>query len=66
MNYKDFIRSGKAAEFLGVNPRTLREWSDAGRITTYRDQTNNRLYRPEDLELFLNEIKLEKNDENGS
>lgn len=59
-NYKDFLRLGQAAEFLGVTPRSLREWSDAGRIPTYRDEIDRRLYKQEDLEAFLNKIQLER------
>ncbi len=63
VSYKDFMRSGLAAEYLGVTPRTLREWSDSGRISTYKDDANQRLYKKEDLDDFLGKIKIENEKE---
>ena len=43
-----------AAHVLGVHPNTLRSWSDAGRIRSYRiNSRGDRRYRRADLEAFL-------------
>jgi excisionase family DNA binding protein len=54
---KDFMRVKDAAEFLGVSPNTLRNWSRAGRIPVRRNPINGyRLYSKTDLERLLRRI----------
>jgi excisionase family DNA binding protein len=54
---KDFLRVKDAAEFLGVSPNTLRNWSRDGRIPVRRNPINGyRLYNKSDLERLLRRI----------
>ena len=54
---KDFLRVRVAAEFLGVSPNTLRNWSRDGKIPVHRNPINGyRLYEKSDLERLLREI----------
>lgn len=54
---KDFLRVRVAAEFLGVSPNTLRNWSRGGKIPVHRNPMNGyRLYKKSDLERLLREI----------
>jgi MerR family copper efflux transcriptional regulator len=54
---KDFLRVKEAAEFLGVSPNTLRNWSQDGKIPVLRNPINDyRLYRKSDLERLLQRI----------
>jgi excisionase family DNA binding protein len=54
---KDFLRVTEAAEFLGVSPNTLRNWSRDGRIRVHRNPINGyRLYNKSDLERLLRRI----------
>ena len=47
-----------AADFLGVTANTLRNWEKEKKITVYRNPQNSyRLYKKEDLEKLLNNIK---------
>ena len=56
-NLKDYITVKEAAEILGVSPLTLKRWDKAGRLRSYRNPVNNyRLYRKEELKLFLKRI----------
>lgn len=58
MNLSDYMTIKEAAEYLGVNPMTLRRWDAAGKIKTKRHPMNNyRLYRRKDLEKILKEIE---------
>lgn len=54
----DYIMIQDAAIFLGVTPNTLRNWEKVKKITAYRNPLNRyRLYKKEDLETLLNNIK---------
>ncbi len=54
---KDFLRVKDAAEFLGVSPNTLRNWSRDGRIPVHRNPINGyRLYNKSDLDRLLRRI----------
>ena len=54
---KDFLRVKDAAEFLGVSPNTLRNWSRNGRVPVHRNPINGyRLYNKSDLERLLRRI----------
>ena len=54
---KDYLRVKEAAEFLGIAPNTLRNWSRDGKISFRRNPLNGyRLYRKSDLEELLQKI----------
>ena len=49
----DFLPISQAANLLGVSPNTLRNWSNSGKIASFRHPVNGyRLYRREDLILI--------------
>lgn len=55
---KKFLTVKKTANLLGVTPLTLRNWDKAGKLKAYRNPINHyRLYRPEDIEIFLRKIE---------
>jgi DNA (cytosine-5)-methyltransferase 1 len=55
---KDYLTVGEAAEFLGVSAETLRNWDRTGKLKAYRNPINRyRLYRREELEALLREIR---------
>ena len=54
---KDYLRIGEAAQYLGVSPNTLRNWSRAGKIKSHRNPINRyRLFKKSDLERLLKQI----------
>lgn len=50
---KRWMRLGAASRFLGVDPSTLRIWTDAGRIPAYRTPGGHRRYAERDLRSFV-------------
>lgn len=55
-----------AAKILGVTPLTLRNWDKKGLLTAYRNPINNyRVYRMDQIELFLRRIENSKNKRSG-
>lgn len=55
-----------AAKILGITPLTLRNWDKRGMLTAYRNPINNyRVYRFDQLELFLRRLENSKNKKNG-
>lgn len=55
----DYLTIKEAAEFVGVTANTLRNWERDKKITVYRNPQNSyRLYKKEDLEKLLTNIKL--------
>ena len=57
MNSK-YLTIKQAATLLGVTPLTLRNWDRKGFLAAYRHPANNyRLYRYEDVEAILLELK---------
>ena len=53
-----FLRVSEAAEYLGVSASTLRNWDRDGKLTAVRHPLNSyRLYRLEDLQALLNELR---------
>ncbi len=55
-----------AAGLIGVTPLTLRNWDKRGVLTSYRNPINNyRVYRSDQVELFLRKIENSKNKKNG-
>ena len=58
MKITDYLKITKAAELLGVTTNTLRNWEKERKIKVYRNPQNlYRLYKKEDLEELLNNIK---------
>ncbi|HET6781745.1 MAG TPA: helix-turn-helix domain-containing protein [bacterium] len=47
------MRLGAASRFLGVDPSTLRAWTDAGRVPVFRTPGGHRRYDERDLRAFL-------------
>jgi len=59
---KDYLRVKEAAEFLGVSPNTLRNWSRDGKIPVRRNPVNGyRLFARSDLERLLRKIERSVN-----
>ena len=55
-----------AARMIGVTPLTLRNWDKKGVLTSYRNPINNyRVYRADQIQLFLRKIENSKNKKNG-
>ena len=58
---QDYLQIKEAAEFLGVTAATLRNWERAGKLISHRHPFNRyRLYKREDLEVFLQSIHTSK------
>ncbi|SDK17363.1 TOBE domain-containing protein [Streptomyces indicus] len=47
---------GQAARLLGVSADTVRRWTDAGRVTTHRDEGGRRMIEGRDLAAFAVEV----------
>lgn len=57
---KRYLTIKEVAKILEVTPLTLRNWDKAGKLKAYRHPINNyRLYKPEDIELFLRKIETQ-------
>lgn len=55
---KKFLTVKEASKLLGVTPLTLRNWDKSGKLKAFRHPLNNyRLYKPEDIQLFLRKIE---------
>lgn len=55
---KKYFSIKETAKILGVTPLTLRNWDKKGKLKAYRNPINNyRLYKKEDIELFLRKIE---------
>lgn len=63
---RKYLSIQEAAEILGVTPLTLRNWDKKGTLTAYRNPVNNyRVYRLDQVELFLRKIENSKNKHGG-
>lgn len=61
-----YLSIKEAARLIGVTPLTLRNWDKRGVLTSYRNPINNyRVYRSDQVELFLRKIENSKNKKNG-
>lgn len=55
---KRYLKIKEVAKLLGVTSLTLRNWDNSGKLRAYRNPINNyRLYKPEEVELFLRKIE---------
>jgi excisionase family DNA binding protein len=62
----NFLRVSDAAKYLGVSASTLRNWDQAGKLTAVRHPVNGyRLYRLEDLQGLLNELRSNQIENNA-
>ncbi len=58
---KKYLTIKEVAGLLGVTPLTLRNWDKAGKLKAYRNPINNyRVYKAEEIELFLRKIEGSK------
>lgn len=61
---KKYLKIKEVAKILGVTPLTLRNWDKKGKLKAYRNPINNyRVYKPEEVELFLREIESRRGPE---
>jgi len=61
-----YLTIKEAAEILGVAPLTLRNWDKRGILSAYRNPVNNyRVYRKDQIDLFMRRIENSKNKRNG-
>lgn len=63
---RKYLSIKDAARLIGVTPLTLRNWDKKGILTSYRNPINNyRVYRADQIEVFLRRIENSKNKKNG-
>jgi excisionase family DNA binding protein len=60
---RNFLNVGQAAEYLGVSPASLRNWSDQGKLPVYRTPGGQRRYRIRDLDAFIESWREARGDE---
>ena len=57
--FDDYLTVGDAAKMLGVSPWTLRNWDNAGKLSSARHPvTGYRIYHPDDLQALLRNESL--------
>lgn len=55
---KRYLTIKEVSSILGVTPLTLRNWDKQRKLKAYRNPINNyRVYKPEEIELFLRKIE---------
>ena len=55
---KRYYTIKEAADLIGVTPLTLRNWDKLGKFRAKRNPINNyRVYKTEDLEIFLRRME---------
>ncbi len=55
---KKYLTIKEVAKVLGITTLTLRNWDKAGKLKAYRNPINNyRVYKPEEIELFLRKLE---------
>ena len=58
---KKYLTTKEVADLLGITPLTVRNWDKTGKMKAYRNPINNyRIYKPSDIEFFLQKIKKVK------
>lgn len=64
---RKYLSIQEAAKFLRVSPLTLRNWDKRGVLAAYRNPANNyRVYRLDQLEVFLRKMENSKNKQQGA
>jgi len=59
--WKKYLTIKEAAELIGVTPLTLRNWDKRKKLVAHRHPANNyRVYRIQDIQLFLKKIDTNK------
>ncbi len=53
-----WLTLGEASQVLGIHPTTLREWTDAGMIQSFRTPGGHRRFDLHDLQTFLKQRRL--------
>ena len=55
---KRYLTVKETAKLLEITPLTLRNWDKKGKLKAFRNPINNyRVYKPEDIELFLRKLE---------
>ena len=55
---KKYFTIKETAKIIGVTHLTLRNWDKNGKLKAYRNPINHyRVYKPEEIELFLRKIE---------
>lgn len=58
---KKYLTIKEVANILGVTTLTLRNWDKKKKLKAYRNPINNyRVYKPEEIQLFLRKIESRK------
>ena len=57
----NYLTIKQTAKLLHVTPLTLRNWDKAGKFKAYRHPINNRVYKLDQVELFLRRLEITKN-----
>jgi len=61
MPRKGYLTIKEVANLLGVTPLTLRNWDQKGKLKALRNPINNyRIYKAEEIELFLRKIESKR------
>lgn len=47
------LRTGKAAEYLGVHPQTIRRYANSGELPFVLSKSGQRIFKEEDLDKFI-------------
>jgi len=64
---RKYLSIQEASKFLRVSPLTLRNWDKRGVLAAYRNPANNyRVYRLDQLEVFLRKMENSKNKQQGA
>ena len=57
---EDFITPDKAAEMLGVEPRTIARWSDQGELSPQKTRGGQRRYDRDEVRDLVEKLRAEK------
>lgn len=64
---RKYLSIQEASRILNVTPLTLRNWDKKGILVAYRNPINNyRVYRSDQIELFLRKVENSKNKQRGA
>lgn len=64
---RQYLSIKEASHLLRVTPLTLRNWDKRGVLVPYRNPANNyRVYRLDQLEVFLRKMENSKNKQQGA
>ena len=63
---KRLLNVGEAATYLGVSAASLRSWSDRGLVPSYRTPGGQRRYSRDDLDRFIESMRVPAPSDTGS